>query len=83
MTFVCAYYGPPNECRECGGFDRTGTGFCDHDCAASHDARRDAQAAVVQARRDCEEAFGREIDRLRALGHTDAEIEVLTAGMPT
>jgi hypothetical protein len=83
MTVVCLYQGVPGDCSECGGFDPTGTGFCCHDCRAARADREARQAAEVQARRDREDAFGREVDRLRALGHADEEIDVMLAGMPS
>lgn len=84
---VCAYTGDPEECPECGGSvpapgarqDR----FCGDDCAASYADRCGALEAAQQARRDRVAAFGVEVDRLRALGHTDVEIDVLLKGMPT
>lgn len=80
--FVCAYTGVPGECQECGGYDRTGTGFCGHDCRdsrATNDARQEAEG---QARRDADDAFGLEAERLKALGHTDQEIDELLKDMP-
>lgn len=87
MSFACAYFGDPSECPECGGSiqapgarqDR----FCGDDCAASHADRVAAQERAQQARRDREDAFGREVNRLRGLGHTDEEIDVMLAGMPS
>lgn len=91
MTVVCAYFGPADECHGCGGalparnvrMDR----FCSDDCAASEHARRtrvDAEhAAQLAARRAREDAFARESDRLRDLGHTDEQIDVLLAHIPT
>lgn len=80
---VCLYMGRPDECPECGFFNGTGTRFCSHDCADHYAARVAAQEAEVQARRDREDAFGRAVDELHAAGHTDEEIDVLLAGMPT
>lgn len=87
MTYACAYYGDPAECPECGGLvpvpgarqDR----FCGDDCAASFADHVAAMEAARQARRTREDTFGVECDRLRALGHTDKEIDVLLVGMPT
>jgi hypothetical protein len=73
-SIVCAYLGPPGECSECGGHDPTDTGFCCHDCAAAPAERVERQDDERQARRDREDAFGREVDRLRGLGHSDEEI---------
>lgn len=86
MTIVCAYFGRPDECTECGGqvrrpgerVDR----FCSDDCAADYTQRAAAQDTAVAARRAAEDAFGREVDRLRAAGHSDERIDVLLAGMP-
>lgn len=81
-SIVCAYFGPPSECAECGGHDDTGTGFCSHDCRAGWADRGVRLEAAAQARRDADDAFGREADRLRAQGHTDMEIDELLKGMP-
>lgn len=83
LTYVCAYMGRADECHECGGFNQTGTQFCSHDCAASRADRVAEMDAARQARRDREKAFGVAADELRAQGHTDEEIDVLLAGMPT
>ncbi len=83
MSFVCAYMGRPDECPECGGHNETGDRFCSHDCAADHDTRVAHLDRERQASRDQAAAFGREVDRLRALGHTDQEIDVLLAEMPS
>lgn len=87
MNIVCAYYGNPADCPECGGsISSPGTRqdpFCDDDCAASYSDRAAAQDAAQQARRAREDAFGVEVDRLRGLGHGDVEIDVLLAGMPS
>lgn len=80
---VCAYTGVPGDCQECGGHDPTGTGFCCHDCATARAERVERQDAERQARRDREDAFGREVDRLRGLGHSDVEIDLMLAGMPS
>lgn len=82
MTIVCAYLGPPGDCSECGGHDPTGTRLCSHDCAQARADRAAKQDAAAQARRDADDAFGREADRLKALGHTDVEIDDLLKGMP-
>lgn len=95
MTIVCAYFGPYDECPNCGG-SLSGLlagqpprmdSFCSDDCAADdHDrrARLDAdRAARTAARRAREDEFAREGDRLRQLGHTDTEIDVLLAHIPT
>jgi hypothetical protein len=87
MNVVCAYFGNPADCHECGGFvpspgarqDR----FCGDACAASYSDRAAALDAAQQARRAREDAFGAEVDRLRGLGHSDEEIDVLLAGMPS
>lgn len=87
MNIVCAYFGNPAECPECGGSvpapgarqDR----FCGDDCAASYADHCAALEAAQQARRAREAAFGREVDQLHGLGHTDVEIDALLAGMPT
>lgn len=80
--FICAYFGPPGECSECGGYDPTGTGICSHDCGHSRAVRVARMEADEQARRDADDAFGREVDRLRALGHSDTEIDALLRAMP-
>ena len=80
---VCLYCGPPGECQECGGFNETGSPYCSHDCAADAAARLAQLEETVRARRAREDAFAAECDRLRALGHTDEEIDALLAGMPT
>lgn len=81
--FVCLYMGPRNECSECGFFNDTGTPFCSHDCAAARADRVAAMDRARQERRDREELFAAECDRLRAAGHTDEEIDLLLAGIPT
>lgn len=82
LGIVCAYTGPPGECQECGGFDNTGTGFCSHDCRADRADREARHRAADRARRAADDAFGREAERLRTLGHADAEIDELLKGMP-
>jgi hypothetical protein len=82
-TIVCAYTGVSGDCSECGGHDPTGTGFCGHDCAAARADREARHEAERQARRDAEEAFAAEVDRLRGLGHSDEEIDLILAGMPS
>lgn len=79
---VCAYFGRADECQECGGFNETGTRFCATECEADFADRAAAQEALAQRRRDQDDAFAAEVDRLRALGHTDGEIDELTRGMP-
>lgn len=84
---VCAYLGDPAECMEC-GFSVPEPGarqdrFCGDDCAAGYAERGAAMEAARLARRAREDAFAVEGDRLRKLGHTDEEIDVLLAGMPT
>lgn len=80
---VCLYFGRRDECQECGGFNQTGNPYCSHDCAAAAAAAAARDAAQVQARRSREEAFAVEVERLRQLGHSYEEIDVLLAGMPT
>jgi hypothetical protein len=82
IRIVCAYVGVPGDCQECGFHDPTGTGFCSHDCRAERADRVARQDAAVQARRDADDAFGREADKLRALGHTDEEIDEMLKEMP-
>ena len=79
MTFVCIYMGRADECPECGGYNITGTKFCSHECADSYDQRQQENAALMQARRDEEDAFGREVARLRALGHSYEECDRIMA----
>lgn len=82
IDFVCAYFGRSDECQECGFFNETGTKFCSTECEANQAERVARMDAAVQRRRDQDDAFGAECERLRALGHTDAEIDELTKGMP-
>lgn len=87
MSFFCAYLGDPAECMEC-GFSVPDPGarqdrFCGDDCAASYADRGAAIEAARLARRAREDAFGEEVERLRALGHTDEEIDLLTVGLPS
>ncbi len=79
-NFVCLYMGRSDECPECGGFNDTGHRFCSHDCAANFDERGRQIEAVQQARRDEEDAYGREVDRLWALGYDYEEMDALLAG---
>lgn len=82
-NIVCAYFGRPDECPECGGFNDTGTRFCSHECAANY-AERGAEMERREAeRRAREDAFGEACAELRRKGHSDEEIDVLLAGMPT
>lgn len=83
MTFVCAYMGPPKQCSECGGRDETGTGFCSHDCRAARADREARLEANAQVRRAREDLFAAEVERLRSLGYSYEECDVLLAGMPT
>ena len=80
---MCLYFGPRDECSECGGFNATGTQFCSHDCAASQADRVARMEADRLARRAREDAFAAACEQLRARGHSDEEIDVLLAGMPT
>ena len=82
INFVCAYFGRSDECQECGFFNFTGTRFCSTGCEAGYHERSARMDAAAQRRRDQDDAFGAECERLRALGHTDAEIDELTKGMP-
>lgn len=82
MNIVCVYTGNPNDCPECGGHNPTGQQFCSHDCAADRADREARREAAVQARRDAEDAFAVEVERLRGLGHTDHEIDELLKDMP-
>jgi predicted ATP-dependent serine protease len=82
MTFVCAYMGVPGDCQECGFHDPTYTGFCSHECREARAGREERHRAADQDRRDADDAFGREADRLKALGHTDLEIDEMLKGMP-
>ena len=81
-TFVCAYFGRADECPECGGFNVTGTRYCSTDCEAGAAERVAELEARAQLRRDRDDAFGAEVEQLRALGHTDPQIDELTRGMP-
>lgn len=82
MNIVCGYMGRPDDCPECGGFNDTGHRFCSHDCAASFAERGAGHEQQRQARRDAEDAFGAEVDRLRQLGHTTPEIDAMLKDMP-
>jgi hypothetical protein len=81
--FVCVYFGQPDECPECGGFNRTGDRYCSHECGDQAAMRAADHEEQIQARRAREDAFAAECERLRAAGHTDEEIDVLLVGMPT
>lgn len=81
--FVCAYFGPPNQCQECGGLDETGTGFCDLECRESRALRDERRDAAEVARRAAEDAFAAEVARLRAEGRSYEECDRLLAHMPT
>lgn len=80
---ICLYFGPPDECSECGGLNETGTQFCSHDCAATRAAAVARQDAEQVARRVREDAFAEAVAALLTQGHTYEEIDVLLAGMPT
>lgn len=82
-TIVCAYFGPPKQCSECGGLDETGTGFCSHDCRARRADREARHAAEVQVRRARENLFAAEVERLRGLGYSYEECDVMLEAMPT
>jgi hypothetical protein len=82
INFVCAYMGRADECQECGFFNETGTRFCSVECEANFAERGAEMDARAQQRRDQDDAFGAECERLRALGRTDAEIDELLRGMP-
>lgn len=80
VGFACLYFGPREECSECGGFDPTGIGFCSHDCAAARadrDALRDADRAARRAREDL---FAAEVARLPEMP-TDPSASDLPAGV--
>jgi hypothetical protein len=82
LNIVCVYTGIPGDCSECGGHDATGTGWCSHDCRQAFEGRGAQIRANIQARRDADDAFGREADRLRSVGHTDEEIDEMLKEMP-
>ena len=82
MSFMCLYKGPSGECSECGGYDPTGTGLCSHDCGESRARRVALLDAAEQQRRDADDAYGREVDRLHAAGHSYTEIDQMLQGMP-
>jgi len=77
--FVCVYFGPPDECQECGGFNDTGGRFCCHDCASDAAKRIAAMDARVEARRAEEAAFAAAVIRLREAGHSYDEIDRILA----
>lgn len=82
--FVCLYMGPPDTCTECGGFDPTGTGLCgDQDCMDRRADRQERWDAAEQDRRAREDAFGVEVERLRAAGYTYEQCDQALAHMPT
>jgi hypothetical protein len=81
--FVCAYMGCPDECPECGGLNETGGMHCSHECAADYAERGLEMERHIQERRAREDAFGEACADLRRKGHSDKEIDVLLAGMPT
>lgn len=80
MSVVCAYFGRPDECPVCGGFNETGTRFCSHECAAGWAERGAQMDRDRMARRAEEDAFAAACDRLRAEGRSDEEINALLAG---
>lgn len=82
IPIVCIYTGIPGDCSECGFYDPTYSGFCSDECRDARLDREERYKAEVQARRDADDAFGREVDQLRALGHTDEQIDELLKGMP-
>lgn len=82
-TFICLYQGVPGECCECGGQSTNGTRYCSHDCAASAQQRADEIDRAIAQRRTREDLFAAEGAKLRVLGRTDEEIDVLLAGIPT
>lgn len=82
-NFVCVYTGRPDDCPECGGFNNTGHQYCSHECAASYADRAARHEVAEQARRDREDAFGREVERLRALGYEYDEMDAMLAGWPS
>ena len=82
LHVVCVYTGIPGDCQECGGWDATGTGFCSRDCRADRADRMARREAAIRALEDADDACGREAERLRALGHTDLEIDKMLKDMP-
>ncbi len=79
---VCVYTGPPNQCGECGGHDETGTGFCSPDCQADRAERAAQHRDALERRRAAEDAFAAEVQRLRAAGHTDEQIDEMLKDWP-
>lgn len=87
VWFVCAYFGPGDECLQCGfGVPypgERGDRFCCDDCAAGYADRVEAMERRRQERRDREDEFGRRCDNLRKLGFVGLQIDILLAGFPT
>lgn len=82
LNIVCVYTGIPGECPVCGGPNNTGTPFCHPDCEEAFHDRRDQHRAAVDQERADNAAFAAEAERLRGLGHTDPEIDLLLKDMP-
>jgi hypothetical protein len=81
--FFCAYQGSPYECTECGGVKPGDLPYCCHECAASAAARAERHRREIADQRARADAFGREVDRLRAAGHTYQQIDELLKDVPS
>jgi hypothetical protein len=83
MSFICLYQ--PNRCHECDrelGLNAIDGRFCDGECA---DAFAEAQTRIEESdrlRRQAEDAFAAEVERLSAAGYSYAEIDTLLEDMP-
>lgn len=82
LGIVCVYTAIPGECPVCGGHNDTGPPFCMPECEEAFHDRADQHRAARDQERANNEAFAVEVDRLRAAGHTDDEINHMLRGMP-
>lgn len=78
--YLCLYL-PAGECVECGGLadPERADDFCSDFCAASYGDNLARIEASDKARRDAEDAYGREVTRLRGRGFSYEEIDDILA----
>lgn len=83
MSFVCLYQ--PKHCHECscelgpGAIDGR---FCDAECADAFAEAVTRIEASEKARRQAEDDFALEVERLSAAGYSYTEIDTILADMP-
>lgn len=82
LKIVCVYTGVPGACIECEAPAIPGGRFCSADCEQAFDDRAQDHRDQVQQERRNNAAFAAEVERLRAAGLTDTDIDERLKDMP-